>query len=199
MHSAHFMVTLVLAYLIGSLNGAIIICKIMQLPSPRSVGSGNPGATNVIRLGNKTAAILTLLFDVFKGIVAVLIALWFHLPALYIGLAGFVVVFGHMYPLFFGFKGGKGVATSLGVICTINLMLGACVILSFMIMLALFRYVSLASIISALLCPVIGYFLVSHAYTPSLILIALFITFRHHENIKRLFNGNENKLGQKKQ
>lgn len=193
-----FLVTPVIAYLLGAVNGAILISVLMKLPSPRTIGSGNPGATNMLRGGNKIAAGLTLVFDVLKGVIAVMLAIYLHQPPWLIALCGLAAVLGHMYPVFFNFRGGKGVATAIGVILAINPLLAMLVIVSFLIVLMLFRYVSLASITSALLCPLYAYFLLPITAIPTLMAISLFITFRHHHNIKRLRSGKEPKIWQKK-
>ena len=193
-----YVVPIIIAYLFGSINGAIIISRLMKLPSPQKTGSGNPGATNVLRSGNKKAALLTLFFDLIKGVIPLLIAIFMHMPPAIIALTGLFAVIGHMYPVFFGFKGGKGVATTIGIVLAISPLLALFVIVSFLIVLGISRYVSLASIVSALLCPVYAYFILPFSMFPSFVIIALLICHRHHSNIKRIIAGNEHKLGKKK-
>ena len=190
------------AYLIGSLSFAVIVSRVFGLADPRSYGSKNPGATNVLRSGNRAAALLTLAFDVLKGYVPVLLVL-VHGPrfglgesaAAFVGLAAFV---GHLWPAFFRFHGGKGVATAAGVLMAINPGLGLATLLSFAVILAFSRYVSLASIVAAAFAPF--YQALIWGVEPALLAIAamsLLLIWRHEGNIKKLLAGKENKLGQK--
>ncbi len=181
----------VLAYLLGSLSFAVIVSRVMGLNDPRSYGSKNPGATNVLRSGSKAAAILTLLLDGVKG--------W--LPVALVGLAAFL---GHLYPVFFGFKGGKGVATAAGVLLGISGWLGLAVLLTWLFMAVVFRYSSLAALTAALSAP--AYYVLGDQVLGSpdrwiamtvLVMSALLI-WRHRENIQRLVKGQESKLGSKK-
>lgn len=193
-----FILLLILAYLLGSINSAILVCKCFGLPSPRTVGSGNPGTTNVLRLGSKPAAAVTLIGDILKGIVPVLIArIWLtHIDELaFIGLAAII---GHLFPVWFGFKGGKGVATSIGVFFALNWILGLCFIGTWLIIALISRYSSLSAIIATLLTPVYGFFLLGAQALLPLIIIALLVLIRHRGNIVRLFSGTESKIGQKK-
>lgn len=190
------------AYLIGSLSFAVIFSRLMGLADPRSYGSGNPGATNVLRSGNKAAAILTLVFDALKGYVPVLLVLKFGAPfglgettAAFVALAAFV---GHLWPVFFKFKGGKGVATAAGVLMALNPWLALATLASFAIILAFFRYVSLGSIVAALFAPF--YQLLIWGAEPALLCVVpmgLLLIWRHEGNIRKLLKGTENKLGQK--
>ncbi len=189
-------------YLIGSLSFAVIVSRVMGLDDPRSYGSGNPGATNVLRSGNKAAAILTLLFDALKGYVPVLLVALFGAPyglgegtAALVGLAAFV---GHLWPVFFGFKGGKGVATAAGVILALNPWLGAATLLTWIIIAAFFRYSSLAAIVAALFAPF--YQLLIWGGGPAAIAVAvmgLLLIWRHSANIQKLLKGTESKIGRK--
>ncbi len=190
------------AYLIGSLSFAVIVSRGMGLQDPRHYGSGNPGATNVLRSGNRAAALLTLAFDALKGYVPVLLALVYG-PAWglgettvgFVGLAAFV---GHLWPLFFGFKGGKGVATASGVLLALNPWLGAATLLTWVIIAAFFRYSSLASIIAALFAPF--YQLLIWGTSPSLLAIvamSLLLLWRHQPNMRKLFAGTESRIGAK--
>lgn len=194
----------VAAYLIGSLSFAVIVSRAFGLPDPHSYGSGNPGATNVLRTGRKLAAALTLAGDTGKGALAVLLAR--HFAAAYgvgagaIGLVALAVFLGHVYPLFFRFKGGKGVATALGILCALNLWLGLATLASWLVVVLFFRMVSLASIIAAVFAPVYTAWLFGTAspLLPSVLAIALLLVYRHKENIQRLLAGKENRIGANK-
>jgi len=190
------------AYLIGSLSFAVIISRLMGLNDPRTYGSGNPGATNVLRSGNKTAAILTLLFDALKGFVPVLLVVLFG-PAYGLGegtaaLVGLAAFLGHLWPVFFRFQGGKGVATAAGVLLGINPWLGLATLLTWVIIAFFFRYSSLAAIVSAAFAPF--YQLLIWGGGPVAIAIAvmgLLLVWRHSANIQKLLKGTESKLGKK--
>lgn len=186
-------------YLCGSINSAIIVCKLMGLPSPRSIGSGNPGATNVLRLGSKKAAALTLLGDALKGFIPVWIAHVLKLPTDWVCGIGLAAILGHAYPLFFKFKGGKGVATGLGVLLGIEPLLGILTLITWLIVAKVFRYSSLAAVVAVILSPIYGYFLLNKDLkaVAVLVLITLFILFRHKDNIQRLVAGQESKIGKK--
>ncbi len=193
---------LIAGYLIGSLSFAVIISRVMGLADPRSYGSKNPGATNVLRSGNKAAALLTLAFDALKGYVPVVLVLVFGPrhglggdAAAFVGLAAFV---GHLWPVFFRFKGGKGVATAAGVLMAVNPWLGLATLLSFAIIVGFSRYVSLASIVAAAFAPF--YQALIWGVEPALLAIAamsLLLIWRHEGNIRKLLDGTENKFGQK--
>lgn len=193
----------VLGYFIGSIPFAVVISRAMGLADPRTYGSGNPGATNVLRTGNKTAAILTLLGDAAKGWLAVWLAHRINGQADVIAVTALAVFLGHLFPLFLKFKGGKGVATALGVLLAIEPLLGLATMLSWLITAVFFRMSSLAAIASALFAP-FYYFILSgvlwHASTPllaALIVISLLLIWRHKANIARIVNGTEPKLGKK--
>jgi glycerol-3-phosphate acyltransferase PlsY len=181
------------AYLLGSLSSAVIICKIFRLPDPRTQGSGNPGATNVLRLGGKKLAIFTLMGDLLKGLLAVGIAR-FLIPQEFWGWVGLSVILGHMYPVFFQFKGGKGVATGAGVLFAIAWPLGLAVVFTWIVIAMIFRYSSLAAMIATLTVPLYGFWLAKFALL-SLCLICVLILFRHRDNMKRLMTGSESKMG----
>lgn len=202
-------VAVVLAsYLLGSLSFAVIVSRFLGLNDPRSYGSKNPGATNVLRSGSKKAAILTLLLDALKGWLPVALVLaWgphFGWGAGLAAAAGLAAFLGHLYPVFFGFLGGKGVATAVGVVIGVNAPLALATLLSFAIVLFFSRYVSLASMVAALFAPV--FYLFGHgvawqstsAEIVYLLVMALLLVWRHRENIDRLLAGTESKLGQKK-
>ena len=202
-------VAVVLAsYLVGSLSFAVIVSRLMGLNDPRSYGSKNPGATNVLRSGSKKAAILTLLLDAVKGWLPVALVLAYGpqhgLGAGVAALAGLAAVLGHLYPVFFGFVGGKGVATAVGVLVGVNGLLALTTVLTFAIVVYFSRYVSLASMVAAVFAPVFYVFGSGVAWDVnatevfSLAVMALLLVWRHRENINRLLAGTESKLGQKK-
>ena len=193
---------IVIAYLIGSLSFAVIVSRAMGLSDPRSYGSKNPGATNVLRSGNKAAAILTLLLDALKGYLPVLAAQMlaprFGFGEFTIGLVGLAAFLGHVWPVFFKFEGGKGVATAAGALLAINPMLGLATLGTWVAVAALFRYSSLASLVSAGLAPF--YQLLIWGGSPLVLTIAvmsLLLIWRHTANIQKLLAGTESKLGQK--
>jgi glycerol-3-phosphate acyltransferase PlsY len=191
-----------MAYLIGSISFAVVVSKLMGLPDPHSYGSGNPGATNVLRTGSKAAAVLTLLGDAAKGYVAVVLARalvgvdidsWV-LPA--VAVAAFL---GHLFPVFHGFKGGKGVATALGILLAINWVLGITTLSTWLIVAVFLRYSSLAALISALFAPVYFVFLFGiQRMAMAILLMSALLIWRHRSNIKNLLNGTEGRLGKRK-
>ncbi len=201
-----FLATLV-AYLVGSLSFAVIVSRLMGLKDPRTFGSGNPGATNVLRSGNKAAAIVTLLLDALKGLLPVLAVKWFGkdygLGDGSLALVGLAAFLGHLWPVFFRFKGGKGVATFIGVVFGIDLLLGLATGATWLIIAFFFRYSSLASLVSAAFAP--AYYLMGnrlqwYAETPvalALFAMAMLLAWRHKENIGRLLQGKESRLGAK--
>ncbi len=193
---------LIAAYLVGSLSFAVIVSRVMGLSDPRSYGSGNPGATNVLRSGNKAAAVLTLALDALKGYVPVLLVLIFgprvglyDNVAAFVGLAAFV---GHLWPVFFRLQGGKGVATAAGALLAINPWLGLATLATWLIIAAFFRYSSLASLVSAVFAPF--YQALIWGVEPGILAIigmSLLLIWRHQGNIAKLLAGTESKLGQK--
>lgn len=194
--SIEMIVAVIIAYLFGSISSAIITCKIMGLPDPRSEGSRNPGATNVLRIGGKKAAAVTMIGDVLKGVIPVLLAKWLGLSPLGIALTAFAAFLGHLYPIFFGFVGGKGVATLIGGIFVISWPTGICFLLTWLIITLLLRYVSLASMSAAALTPLyLWFFTHDLAYVIVALLMALMVIYRHRSNIINLRNGTENKIG----
>lgn len=189
---------LLLGYLMGSINSAILVCKLFKLPSPRTVGSGNPGATNVLRLGNKWAAGCTLLGDVLKGFLPILIGYSFGLSSPELAWVACAAVLGHIFPLYFGFKGGKGVATGFGALLALHPGLGLLVLATWLIIAFIFKYSSFAALVSTLLAPVYGGLLLgSHVLLP-LSILALIIIVRHKDNIERLLSGKESKINESK-
>jgi glycerol-3-phosphate acyltransferase PlsY len=192
------------AYLIGSLSFAVIVARIMGLPDPRSFGSGNPGATNILRTGKKTAAALTLLGDAAKGWLAVWLAglagAHFGVQILAVHLAAIAVFLGHLFPVFFGFKGGKGVATALGVMLALDPWMGLAVFATWLVVFAVSRISSLSALIAALLAPVYGaYFTASRTTVLTLCVLTVLLLWRHRANIRRLLAGEEGRFAKPKQ
>ena len=198
----------VAAYLVGSLSFAVIVSRVMRLDDPRTFGSKNPGATNVLRSGSKAAAVITLLLDAAKGWLPVMMVKWVGEPwglgdgtLAMVGLAAFL---GHLYPVFFKFEGGKGVATALGVLFGISGWLGLATALTWLVIAVFFRYSSLASLVAAAFAP--AYYLfgdrvawyAANSITLAIFVMAMFLFWRHRENIYRLLAGKESKLGSKK-
>lgn len=186
------------AYLLGSVSSAIIVCKLAGLPDPRTQGSGNPGATNVLRLGGKKAAAITLFGDMLKGFLPAFAAYLLHFPPLALALVGFAAFIGHLLPIFFRFQGGKGVATMLGVLFGWYWAVGAATALSWLVMAKVFKISSLAALIATLLAPVYVWLLIGPE--PGLIVITVIMTgilwWRHQQNIRNLLNGKEGHIGQ---
>jgi len=195
-----------IAYLIGSVSFAVVVSKCMRLPDPHSYGSGNPGATNVLRTGNKRAAVLTLLGDALKGFVAVVLA------RMILGeeslssslnswiLCGVVVAvfLGHLFPIFHGFKGGKGVATACGILFGINWILGLATLATWIIVAKFMRYSSLAALAAAVFGPIYFVFLFGfHPMGIALLIVCALLIWRHRSNIHNLMNGKESRIGSK--
>lgn len=185
----------VLAYLIGSISSAILIARLYALTDPRSVGSGNPGATNILRQGNKTAALLTLLGDVLKGAVPVLVARLLTTDPVILALVGGAAFIGHVFPVFFGFHGGKGVATGLGVYLALSWPAGLSLVACWLLVAAAFRYSSMAAIVTAALSPLIAAYWLPHpAYIVMSVVVAAMLLWRHRGNFQRLMRGEEDKI-----
>ena len=190
------------AYLVGSLSFAVIVSRVMGLADPRRYGSGNPGATNVLRSGNRAAAVLTLLLDALKGYAPVWLAQelaprfgFAEFTIASVGLAAFI---GHLWPLWFNFTGGKGVATAAGVLLALNPWLGAATLATWVIIAAFFRYASLASIVSAVFAPF--YLLLIWGVTPAVpavVVMSLLLLWRHQANMRKLLAGSDSKIGHK--
>lgn len=196
-------VLIVGAYLLGSISTAIIVCRAMGLPDPREGGSGNPGATNVLRIGGdkgKKAAAITLLGDSLKGLIPVLIAHGMGLEAPLIVLVGFVAFIGHLYPIFFKFQGGKGVATMLGVMFGLSLPVGLAVAGTWLFVAKVLKISSLSALIAALLAPVYIYFLAGEmSWVGVSLIMSLLLFWRHKGNIQRLMSGEESLIKTKKE
>lgn len=205
-----YIIVAIIAYLLGSISFSVIISKKMAGFDVRQKGSGNAGTTNVLRSVGKKAAIITLICDVLKGVVAILVAYLVGLivkdlnNSLLIQIAGIAVIVGHTFPIFFQFKGGKGIATALGVLLMTNWNIGLICLVFALVLMILTRIVSLGSLAAAVLFPVLVMFMPSQAYLVSgnyviySIIIAVLVIFNHRANVKRLLNGTENKLDFKK-
>lgn len=188
------LIAMLAAYLIGSLSCAIIISKFLKLPDPREAGSGNAGATNILRLIGKKQAIIVLLGDTLKGFIAVAIGHLFSVTGFALGLVAVCAVLGHMFPLYFKFKGGKGVATAFGIIIGLSPLLALISVLAWILIAFIFRYASLASISALIICVISSLLLSLQGLSLPLILIAALIIWGHRENIQRLRNNAENKI-----
>ncbi len=187
-----------LAYFFGSLNSSIIFSKILKLKDPREYGSKNPGATNILRSGNKTLALATLIFDMLKGFLPVFVALLFIENQIYIQIIGLCSILGHIFPIYYKFKGGKGVATSFGVILAFDIILGFICLLTWLITAFLFRYSALSAIVSFAFLPIYTWFSYEKIIITSLYLIlAIIVIYMHKTNIKNLLNNKETKIGSK--
>ena len=186
----------IFAYLVGSVSTAILVCKVFAYPDPRSEGSNNPGTTNVLRIAGKVPALLTLAGDVAKGVLPILLGRWLLKDDYILGLMGFCAFFGHLFPLFFNFEGGKGVATALGVITALSWPIGLAVMLVWLIVAVLSRMSSLAAIVSWALAPLIAYLYLDQVFYP-IVAISACLILRHHENIKKILSGTESKIGNK--
>jgi len=191
------LIMLVVAYLAGSISSAILICRLLKLPDPRNEGSNNPGATNVYRIGGTFPAILTLLFDVLKGTIPVWGAYFLGIPPFALGAIAVAACVGHIFPVFFGFKGGKGVATALGAILPIGASLVAMLVGTWFLVARVSGYSSLAAVITAICAPIFTFF-VKPMYTFPVAMLSALIIARHKDNIMRLYNGTEDKIGASK-
>ena len=183
------------AYLLGSISAAFIVCKTLGLSDPRTGGSGNPGTTNVMRLYGKKAAFLTLVGDICKGIIPVLLAKVIVNSEFIIAICGLAAFLGHIFPIYFKFEGGKGVATLIGILFATHWLLGVSYIITWILTALIFRYSSLAALIAALPIPIYSYFIEhNNQYTISFAVIAIILFWRHKLNIYNLLNGKEDKI-----
>jgi glycerol-3-phosphate acyltransferase PlsY len=190
---------IVAAYLIGSISSAIIVCRLMGLPDPRSEGSNNPGATNVLRIGGKKAAAITLLGDMLKGVLPVAVGHLFDVSTLTFALAAMAAFLGHLYPIFFGFKGGKGVATALGTQFGLYWGIGLAVAGIWLFMAKVVKISSLSALVSMALAPVIIYWIwPADELIVMQIIMSIILFWRHKSNIQRLISGEESLIGKKK-
>lgn len=184
------------AYLLGSLSSAVIVSRLLQLPDPREEGSKNPGATNVLRLGGKKAAVITLLGDMLKGLIPLLVAKGLDAPVEILAAAGVAAFLGHLYPVFFGFRGGKGVATALGVLLGYSWVTGAAVLVTWLAVAYFSRMSSLSALVAAALAPVyVGGWLGGLPLVSATVLMSALLIWRHRENIARIRRGEESRIG----
>lgn len=187
---------IITAYLIGSLSSAIIVCKLMGLPDPRGEGSGNPGATNVLRFGGKKAAAITLIGDMIKGLIPVLIAKYMGISVVGIVFVGFAAFIGHLYPIFFQFKGGKGVATMLGVLFGFSWWVGLATVGTWLFMAKIVKISSLSALVATALAPAYVWYWFNDVTAISITALMTIILFwRHRSNIQDLLSGKEDKIG----
>jgi acyl phosphate:glycerol-3-phosphate acyltransferase len=187
------------SYLIGSLSSAIIVCHIMRLPDPRTQGSGNPGATNVLRIGGKKAAMITLLGDLLKGVIPVIAAKCWGFDPVALALIAFAAFIGHLFPIFFRFEGGKGVATALGCLLALNLPTGLSWMATWGVIALFFRYSSLSSLTASVFAPIyIWFFTHEISWTIVIAIMSFILMIRHRTNIAKLMRGEESKIGKKK-
>lgn len=195
------LIVVILAYLVGSISFAVIVSRAFGLPDPREYGSGNPGATNVLRSGRKSAAVLTLLGDCAKGWVAVYAAgqVLPEAAAMAAAVAAVAVILGHMYPLFHAFRGGKGVATALGALLALNWILALGTLVTWITMAVFFRYSSLAALVSALFAVFFALILfnAAHPYFAAVAVVSVLLVWRHRGNIRNLIAGKESRIGAK--
>ena len=184
------------AYLVGSVSSGIIVSQIFNLPDPRTIGSKNPGATNVMRSGNKKAAIFTLLGDLLKAILVLAIAEYLGFNDLIIVCVALAVLIGHIYPIFYKFQGGKGVATAIGILIALNFKLALIVASIWLLVFGIWRYSSLAAILAAISAPIIAIFILrdQSLYCIAFTFITIIILFKHQANIKKLLSGTELKF-----
>ncbi len=192
-------VFVIAAYLLGSISFAVVMSKAFDIADPRTYGSGNPGATNVLRSGKKAAAALTLFGDAAKGWLAVFIAMKLGLSDVQIALVALAVFLGHLFPIFLNFKGGKGVATALGVLLALSGWLGSAVLVTWLFMAVAFRYSSLSALAAAIVAPLYAFMLgLPHEWVLASLVMSLLLIWRHKSNIQNLLAGKESKIGSKK-
>ncbi len=184
------------AYLFGSLSSAVVICQLYRLPDPRNAGSGNPGATNVFRLGGKIPAVLVLIMDILKGTIPVYGSYFLGIEPLYLGIIAIAACLGHIFPLYFGFKGGKGVATAFGAMLPIGLDLAGLLIFTWIAVVFLTGFSSLGAIVAVALAPLFTWF-IKPLYTLPVAMLSILIIARHKDNIIRLLSRNESKVWHK--
>lgn len=188
---------ILIAYLAGSISSAVLVCRLRGLPDPRNEGSGNPGATNVLRIGGASAAATVLLFDMLKGAIPTYIAFRLGIDAVPLGIIAISACLGHIFPIFFKFKGGKGVATAFGAMAPIGADLSLSLMLTWIILVIICRYSSLAAIMTALLAPLYTWYF-DDRFTIPVAMLSMLIVIRHRENIARLLKGEESKVSRKK-
>ncbi len=191
-------IAVIIAYCIGSVSSAIIVCKLMRLPYPRTEGSKNPGATNVMRIGGKKAAAITLAGDVLKGLLPVLAAHYYGLENAALATVAMAAFIGHLFPVFFRFQGGKGVATLLGCLIGLSPLSAVCWGAVWLVVARLFRYSSLSSLTASILAPIYIWAITGNTiYATTVALMAALLAYRHRSNISKLLAGTESKIGKK--
>ena len=184
------------AYLIGSISSAIHVSRLLGLQDPRKVGSGNPGATNVLRYGGKKAAILTLLGDILKGVIPVLAARAYGVEPAMLAAVMFLAFIGHLYPVFHGFRGGKGVATAFGVLVALSAWVGLALVATWLVIALVFRYSSLAAVVTSVSAPLYVWWLVGPGpFVYVTLIMTLMLVWRHRSNVQNLLAGKEGKIG----
>jgi glycerol-3-phosphate acyltransferase PlsY len=183
----------VLAYFIGALNGAILLCRLKDWPDPRSHGSKNPGTTNILRMHHAQAASLVLIFDLLKGTLPVYLAYFIGFPPIAIGFIGIAICLGHIFPPYYGFKGGKAVATGLGILLPLGMNMTGLIVITWLLTLAISGYASLAAIVTAIAAPVYIHF-IKPEFTLPVLMLSCLIILRHLSNIRRLLTGKEKKI-----
>jgi len=191
-------IAIIIAYLLGSISTSIILCKFLHLADPRTLGSKNPGATNMLRIAGKKIALFTLFGDALKGVIAVLIGRLLHVEGMMLGFVALAAFVGHIFPIFFGFKGGKGVATGLGSLLALAPLVGICVAMTWILVVALSRYSSLSAIVASASAPIFAYFFAPLSYLIPILIMSALLLWRHKTNISRLLLGEESKIGRKK-
>ncbi len=198
MLSIDIIVAVIISYLFGSISSAIVVCRVMGLPDPRTQGSRNPGATNVLRFGGKKAAAIALFGDALKGFIPVLAAKLYGIDSLGLALVMLAAFIGHLFPIFFRFEGGKGVATLIGCLLALSWPVGVCWMATWALIAAMFRYSSLASLTASLLAPLYVWYFTSDKWLMiATVVMALLLVYRHRGNIKKLLAGQESKIGKK--
>ncbi|MDA8561497.1 glycerol-3-phosphate 1-O-acyltransferase PlsY [Gammaproteobacteria bacterium] len=188
---------IIISYFLGSISSAVITCRLLNLPDPRTQGSNNPGATNVLRIGGKKAAIITLSGDFLKGFVPVILAKFLSVNSQGLCLIALSVFLGHLYPIFFRFQGGKGVATSFGCIVAISWPVGAALLATWLLIAKVFRVSSVAALVAAVAAPIYTYFLTNKAFAITVLIMSIFLVYRHKKNIKQIIYGKEQKIKSK--
>ena len=193
-----YMVSIVIMYLIGSISSSILIARLLNLPDPRGLGSGNPGATNMLRTGSKKAAVFTLVGDLLKSLIPLLIARYFGFELFALCLMGLAAIIGHMFPIYYQFRGGKGVATTVGVLLAINWHLALSWGVIWLITAMVTRFSSLAAIVATISLPIVANFLILPTYLLlTTVAIVVLVIWRHQSNIRNLLSGKEDKIGSK--
>ncbi|RTR38973.1 glycerol-3-phosphate 1-O-acyltransferase PlsY [Shewanella canadensis] len=185
------------AYLAGSISSAVLVCRLRGLPDPRTAGSGNPGATNVLRIGGASSAAMVLFFDMLKGALPAYIAFRLGIDQVALGAIAIAACLGHIFPIFFKFKGGKGVATAFGAMAPIGHELALALMVTWIVMVLISRYSSLAAITTAILAPIYTWFL-DERFTIPVAMLSTLIVIRHRDNIHRLLKGEESKVSRKR-